>query len=92
MYGAGEEKMREYGVNGQNYIKNKCNYEATVRPLLEWLNGLGAVKTGAVKTGAAPDRGKSVKMNGGALWKSALRYLKENGIKKTFRKLLQSMR
>ncbi len=91
--GGGREtpKFKQYGKNGQEYIRTFCNYETTVKPLLEWLEN----------PRPAPDRNVKIKLGAGrgifgvgglpglkAMW----RYLKQNGFKKSFEKFLQRMR
>lgn len=67
-----------YGEKGALYIKEKCNYGVVMKPLLEWLEN----------PRPAPDRGVNLKFGGGIGIKGAWRYLRENGIKKAFKKLL----
>ncbi|MEK7086019.1 MAG: hypothetical protein AAB953_03330, partial [Patescibacteria group bacterium] len=84
-------KFKQYGKNGQEYIRTFSNYETTVKPLLEWLEN----------PRPAPDRNVKIKLGAGrgifgvgglpglkAMW----RYLKQNGFKKSFEKFLQRMR
>jgi len=79
-------KLKEHGENGRKYIKEKCNYEYLLKPLLKWLEN----------PRPAPDRGIKVSVSskfgyGSYLGKArgAFKYLKMNGIKKFFQKLLQ---
>ncbi len=89
--GGGRETMgfKQYGKNGQEYIRTFCNYETTVKPLLEWLEN----------PRPAPDRNVKVKLGGaGGLLgglpslKTMWTYLKQNGFKKSFEKFLQKVR
>ena len=79
-------KLKEYGENGRKYIREKCNYEYLLKPLLKWLEN----------PRPAPDRGFRLELNkkhGCASYlakaRGAFTYLKNNGLKKFFRKLLQ---
>jgi len=79
-------KLKEYGENGRKYIKEQCNYEFLLKPLFKWLEN----------PRPAPDRGlrlELVKKHGCASYlakaRGAFTYLKNNGLKKFFRKLLQ---
>lgn len=79
-------KLKEYGENGRKYIKEKCNYEYLLKPLLKWLEN----------PRPAPDRGIRVEIGskfGCASFlvkaRGAFKYLRMNGVKKFLRKLLQ---
>ena len=79
-------KLKEYGENGRKYIKEKCNYEYLLKPLLKWLEN----------PRPAPDRGIVVKIGGKfgytsvlAKARGAFTYLKNSGLKKFLGKLWQ---
>jgi len=82
-------RLKEYGENGRKYIKEKCNYEYLLKPLLEWLEN----------PRPAPDRGIHIEIgnkfgyaNFLSKIRGALTYLKNSGIKKFFRKLWQKIK
>lgn len=82
-------KLREYGENGRKYIKEKCNYDYLAKPLMKWLEN----------PRPAPDRGISLglgKRFGYANFvgkaRGAFTYLKQNGAKKVFKKLVQRIK
>ena len=72
----------QYGENGAKYIEEECNYGVVMNPLLGWLEN----------PRPAPDRGVNLKFGGGIGAKGAWRYLRENGIKKAFGKVLGGFR
>ncbi len=72
-----KDKSR-YGEKGAQYIKEECNYDKVMKPLLGWLEN----------PRPSPDRGVNLKFGRGIDAKGAWRYLRENGIKKAFKKLL----
>ncbi len=68
-----------YGEEGRKYIKEECNYEKVQKPLLGWLEN----------PRPAPDRGVNLNLKKGLGIKGGFRYLRENGFKKAFKKLLK---
>ncbi len=83
--GGGErasEKYKEYGKNGQKYISRGCTYEEIMVPLLKWLEN----------PRPALDRKLHLNLNSGLNIKSTFRYIKENGVKRFFKKLYQKVR
>ena len=70
-----------YGQKGQQYIQEKCNYRATVRPLIEWIANLGV----------APDRGVRLSSGIYARVRGGMRYLREKGVKKFMQKVRQKL-
>ena len=70
-----------YGEEGRKYIKEECNYEKVQRSLLKWLEN----------PRPAPDRGINLNLRRGIGVKGGFKYLRENGFKKTFKKLGQKL-
>ena len=75
------DALSTYSQNGQTYIKKECNYDKLVRPLLKWLEN----------PRPALDRGVALNLKGGKL-RAGLRYIKDNGIGKFLKKLLQKIK
>ena len=73
-----ENLNEKYGINGKKYIEN-FTYKKSLEPLLNWLK----------KPEFAPDHGMQIKFGGAGKLKTFWRYLKENGFKKSFAKLMQ---
>lgn len=69
-------KFVEYGRNGRQYIEEFCNYDATVKPLVSWLDAADFAPGGRVDFGRAK-------------FSAAIRYLKDRGLKQFLRKLWQ---
>jgi glycosyltransferase involved in cell wall biosynthesis len=78
-------KFKEFGRRGIEYIKDNCNYDKTTSSLIKWLEN----------PRSAPDRDVHLKLDKMVSLqnlRSAWRYLKENGFKKSFKKFLQKTR
>ncbi|MEK7672737.1 MAG: glycosyltransferase [Patescibacteria group bacterium] len=75
-----ENLSQKYGENGKKYIEN-YSYSKSLEALIKWLE----------KPEYAPDRGLNIKFSGAAGFKSFLRYFKENGARKSFKKLFQKL-
>ncbi|OGJ41903.1 hypothetical protein A3B60_02060 [Candidatus Peregrinibacteria bacterium RIFCSPLOWO2_01_FULL_39_12] len=78
-------KFKEFGRRGSEYIKENCNYDKTTSSLVGWLEN----------PRSAPDRDVRLKLDKMVSLqnlRSAWRYLKENGFKKSFKKFLQKTR
>jgi len=82
LWGAKSDEFFEFGKCGQMYIKEKCSYEACGKPVLKWLRVNHKSDHGGSRfTRAMPSKiGKA---------RIILRYVKENGLKKTFFKVVQ---
>ncbi len=74
-------ELKEFGKNGMKYIADKCNYTYVCAPFVQWLEDAKN----------APDRDVNVNISGGAGLKAGVRYLKENGFGKFFKKVLQKI-
>ncbi len=80
--GRNSQQFLEYSQNGQNYIKENCNYKETLKPLIRWLEN----------PRPAPDRNVIVNFGKAGLFKAAVLYIKENGLKKFAKKLIQKFK
>ena len=83
--GGGEHRTKEFLDIGQNaaaYIEQECNYQKTLAPLLKWIEN----------PRPAPDRGVKLDFGGMGVMKSAWKYLKANGVKKSWDKLWQRLK
>ena len=80
--GRNSQQFLEYSQNGQNYIKENCNYKETLKPLIRWLEN----------PRSAPDRNVIVNFGKAGLFKAAVLYIKENGLKKFAKKLIQKFK
>jgi len=76
IYNNGSGKM---GFNGQKYICEKCNYKTLIKPVRNWIE----------LAKKAPDSKISVGINKTVSIKTAIRYFRENGIKKFIKKVWQ---
>lgn len=87
------EKLRTFGQNGQKYIKEFCNYKTTLKPLLDWLENPRPAPDRNVRVDLSGDGGLSSSMRRGTQnLRLFYRYLRENGLKKSFQKFLQKIR
>lgn len=75
------ENYKLYSENAENYINVNCNYKTLMQPLLEWLGN----------PQRAADRDIYVKIDGKISIAAIYRYLKENGLRKSFKKFLQKI-
>jgi glycosyltransferase involved in cell wall biosynthesis len=75
-------KLKEMGENGAKYIADFCNYDELAKPLLNWLEN----------PRPAPDRSVNVKLSGFNIFKSGFRYLRENGLLKSWKKFWQKVK
>lgn len=65
--------------SGMKYISEKCNYKTVMKPLTDWLK----------QAQCAPDRFSQVSFGSRAKAKSFWRYFRQNGAKKTLKKIWQ---
>ncbi len=79
--GNSDEKFKQYGDNGKKYISEECNYHKIMQPLINWLTN----------PHRAPDADLKVVMERKLSTAALYRYLKENGLKKSFKKFLQKL-
>ncbi len=77
-----KEGAGSYGENGQNFIKNECNYGKLIKSLEKWFGDLRA----------APDRNVKLRFSALGKAKGGLKYLREKGVRKTFKKVFQKLR
>ena len=75
-------KLKQYAENGKKYVNTECNYEFLTRPLTNWLDN----------PRPAPDRGVRVGFGKKSAIRSAFQYLKDNGFKKFFKKVMQRIK
>ena len=80
--GRNSQEFLEYAKNGKSYIKDHCNYKETLKPLLKWLEN----------PRPAPDRNIVINFGSTGLFKAAVLYIKENGLKKFAKKLVQKIK
>lgn len=71
-------KFQRYTENGKKYIQEECNYEKICKPLIKWVEN----------PRPSPDRGIDVNLGGMGI-KSAFLYIRQNGLKKFFKKFWQ---
>lgn len=74
-----EADLKEFGERGAAYIKEQCNYEKTLQPVLKWLKN----------PKRAPDEHVGLNLGQGLTVRGAFRYFKENGTKKFLGKVWQ---
>ena len=77
----GGEKLAKYGENGEKYTKKIGNYNTTCKILIDWIKD----------SMRAPDADVKVSLNKKFTLTSVGKYLKDNGVKKTLRKILQKI-
>ena len=77
-----ETDLSKMGENGKRYIKEECNYKKVMRPLTEWLKN----------PSKSPDADDKSRFRRAGKLKTFWKYLRENGLKKTFVKILQRIR
>lgn len=82
MYQADEDRLEAFGRRGRDYILRECGYERLGVEFVEW----------ARDAKRAPDYSVKVDLGRGAGVKGGLRYLRENGVGKFFKKLWQKIR
>ncbi len=75
-------RFKRYQKNGRKFIEESCNYAETVKPLLRWLEN----------PRPAPDRNVSLNFRQARSLRTAFRYLRENGVKKSWVKFLQKVK
>ncbi len=76
------QQFLHYSENGKKYTQEHCNYKETLKPLIKWLEN----------PRPAPDRNVIVNFGKAGLFKSAVLYIKENGLSKFAKKLVQKFR
>lgn len=79
---SGGVKLKKYNEKALEYVSGNCSYKRTMGPLIEWLKD----------PTVAPDRGMRVKFGNSTKLKGFWKYLKENGFKKSFEKVVQRVK
>ncbi len=71
--------LASFGAAGKKYIREECNYQTLNQPFIKWIQ----------QPLPAPDRGFTINFNKTGHFKSAFRYLREQGFKRFLKKLRQ---
>ncbi len=92
--GGGREnaEFRAYAKNGRKYVAERCNYDVTLAPLLDWLENPRPAPDRNVNVGFGDAGGTGFAKRGVIKMRMFCRYLRENGFKKSFRKFLQKIK